>query len=366
MDHSRSAGSAASTETAADRAGRAQASAHSYAPSYVNRLIDAVRRLPWPASVTYALVAGAFVAVEIGAKVVDGTFPDGFRLIHVILPIFAMAVLPSVHLFNRQAAEAIDTARPLLTLSETDTERVRYGLTTLPAGPTVLAALGGLISLALLTIVQPADTFAVLGVMTSPATAAVEWTFQALTWSGVGVTAYAIVRQMRLVYAVTTGHTRISLFALGPIYAFSRLTATHAVFTTTVVALSSLALSRLAATPQWVVFGGGPLLLAAATFVVPLWGAHRLIAEEKERSEARIGATLERLAGDYQARVERSELDGIDAPKKAIEGTIIIRGQIRAVSTWPWQPATLSGVVSVLLAPLVIWLITRGLELAIF
>jgi hypothetical protein len=366
MDQSRSAGSAAPTDAVAERDGPAPASAHPYGPSHVDRLIDAVRRLPWPAPVTYLLVAGAFLAVEIVAKMLDGTFPVGFRLIHVILPIFAMSVLPAVHLFTHQAAKAIDSARPLLTLSETDTQRVRYELTTLPAGVTVLASLGGLLSLALLTVVQPADTFAVLGVMTSPATAAVEWTFQALTWSGVGVTAYAIVRQMRLVYAVTTRHTRISLFALGPIYAFSRLTATHAVFTTTVVALSSLALSRLAATPQWVVFGGGPLLLAAATFVVPLWGAHRLIAEEKERSEARIGATLERLAGDYQARVDRSELDGIDALKGAIEGTIIIRGQIRAVSTWPWQPATLSGVVSVLLAPLVIWLITRGLELAIF
>jgi hypothetical protein len=170
---------------------------------------------------------------------------------------------------------------------------------------------------------------------------------------------------MRLVYVVTTRHAQISLFALGPIYAFSRLTATHAVFTTAVVAVSSLALSRLAATPQWVVFGGGPLLLAAATFVVPLWGAHRLIAEEQERTEARIGASLERLAGEFQEQVERSELDGIAALKGAIEGTTLLRDQVRAVSTWPWQLSTLSGVVSALLAPLVIWLVTRVLELAI-
>lgn len=337
-----------------------------YPPSVVNRLIDAVRRLPQPAPVVYALLAGALLVVEILAKVSDGTFPGGFRLIHVVHPVFAIAVLPAVHLFSRQAAEAMDTARPLLTVDDGDARRLRYELTTLPAGPTLLAALGGLVSLLLLTLVQPADTYETLETMTSPATAVVEWTFQVMTWSGVGITVYAIFRQMRLVYAITTRHTRIALFALGPIYAFSRLTASHAVFTTGVVLISSLALSRLAATPQWVVFGGGPLLLAAATFVLPLLGAHRLIAAEKRRAEDRIGASVERLIGEFQGRIERSELDGLGDLQAALEGAFLTRDQVRSVSAWPWRPATLSGVLTALLAPLVIWVLTRALELALF
>jgi len=38
------------------------------------------------------------------------------------------------------------------------------------------------------------------------------------------------------------------------------------------------------------------------------------------------------------------------------------RQQVAAISTWPWRPETLRGVVSALLVPLVIWLVTRVLE----
>ena len=340
----------------------AVASERPYEPSLVNRLVDAVRASSVPAPAVYALLALALVAVEVGVKVADGTFPEGFRLIHVILPLFAMTALPAIHAFGDGAAHALDTARPLLELSEQAVATTRYRLTTLPTGPTTVAAAVGLGSLALLTLVQPADTFEVLGVMTSPMTSAVEWSFQVLTWSGVGVTAFLILRQMRLIYEITTHHLRIDLFALGSIYAFSRLTAAHAVFTTGIVVLSSVALSRLAATPQWVLFGGGPLVLAAATFVVPLWGAHRLLTLEKRRHLDGIGMRLERLIAELQSRVDRSDLAGMEDFTAALDGVVVAQREIRSISTWPWQPATLSGVASVLLAPLVIWLITRVLD----
>ena len=51
-----------------------------YRPSYVNVLIDRIHRLPFPAPVTYAGLIAALLAVEMIAKVADGTFPGGVRL----------------------------------------------------------------------------------------------------------------------------------------------------------------------------------------------------------------------------------------------------------------------------------------------
>jgi hypothetical protein len=330
--------------------------------SHIDRLLDLVRRSSLPAPAIYALTALAFVAIEVAVKLLDGTFPEGFRLIHVLLPIYAMAILPVADAFERIGARSVSTVRPLLTLDDDDIESYRRRMLRMPAAPAIGAGIAGILALAFLTVVQPADTYAVLGTMTSPLTAAVEWTWLVLIWFGVGTTTFLIVRQMALVWELTTRHTRIELFSLGPIYAFSRLTAAHAVFTAAAVVVASLALSRLAGTVQWAAFAGAALLMAGAAFVVPLWGARRLIAREKRRREDDLGRTIDAVVSPLRDRAERAELAGMEDLKAALEGLVLAREQIRAVSAWPWRPETLRGVVSALLAPLAIWLVTRLAE----
>jgi HAMP domain-containing protein len=330
--------------------------------SHVDRLVDLVRHSSLPAPAIYALTALAFLAVEVAVKLLDGTFPDGFRLIHVVLPIYAVAILPAADVFERIGARSISTSRPLLTLSDEDIGRYRRRMLTMPAAPALGAGVAGVVALAVLTVVQPPDTYAVLGTMTSSLTSAVEWMWLVLVWFGVGTATFLIVRQMATVWELTTRHIRVELFSLGPIYAFSRLTAAHAVFTAAVVIVASLALSRLAGTFQWAVFAGAALLLAGAAFVVPLWGARRLIAHEKRRREDELGRTIDTVASQLRDRADRAELAGMEDLKTALEGLVLARQQIRAVSAWPWRPETLRGVLSALLAPLVIWLVTRLLE----
>lgn len=339
-------------------AGAAVLGTRGRAPSQLNRVVDAVRRSPIPAPIIYGLVWLAFVATEIAAKAADGTVGD-LRLIHVVLPTFAMLAFPAFHFFTDQAARALDTARPLLRLSDDEIGAFRRDLTVLPAGPTMVAAAASLAGLVFLTLIQPPDTFEILGTMTSPLVSAVELTWQLLLWSGVGPVALLIARQMTIVADLTTHHTQIDLFALGPMYAHSRLTAAHAIFTAAVVGVASLALARLAGTVQWGLFAGAALLLAGAAFVVPLWGAHRLIVARKAEHEALIGRSIDRLVHDIETSADRSELATMDAPKTALEALVLARDQVRSVSAWPWRPETLRGVVSALFLPLLIWAATR-------
>lgn len=354
-------GRQAAEGSANDFAALAMASAHGdWSP--IDRLLDLVRRSSLPAPVIYALIALAFLAVEVAVKVLDGTFPDGFRLIHVLLPIYAMAVLPAADSFQRIGARSVSTARPLLALNDEDVRGYRRRMLTMPAASATGAGIAGVVALTVLTILQPPDTYAVLGTMTSPLTAAVEWLWLVLVWFGVGTTTFLIVRQMAFVWQLTTRHTRIELFSLGPIYAFSRLTAAHALFTAAAVVVASLALSRLAGTLQWAAFAGAALLLAGTAFVVPLWGARRLIAHEKRRREDDLGRTIDAVVSQLRDHADRAELAGVEDLQAALEGLILAREQIRAVSAWPWRPETLRGVVSALLAPLAIWFVTQLLE----
>lgn len=340
----------------------AHVAARPYSPSFVDRIVDVVRASQIPAPLIYAWLATVLLALEIIAKVADGTFPDEFRLIHVVLPIFAALILPAVHGFSDAAARALDTARPLLTLGPADVESYRYRLTTLPARGTALAAAAGVVALGLLTLIRPPDMYEILGIMTSPVTSGVEWALLVLVYAGAGIGPFLIFRQMRLIAELTTRHTRIDLFALGPIYAYSRLTAAHAVFLVVLAILGTLTMSDLAGSIPWLIISGSATLLAAAAFAAPLWGAHRLLREEKRRQEDRLGHNVEGLVDEIQARVERSELPGIGELKTALEAMTLSRQQVAAISTWPWRPETLRAVVSALLVPVIIWVVTRILE----
>jgi hypothetical protein len=333
-----------------------------YPPSLVNLIVERVRRSTLPAWAIYGALAAFLLGLELAVKWLDGTFPSQFQLIHVMLPVYAMVILPVFHYMDDVAARALAETRPLLAVDDTAYRTLHYRLTTLPAGRTLIAGACGLLTLLFLMVVRPDDTDARLAIMTSPLATVVEWGLQFLVWTGVGIVAYHIIHQMLIVNEVYTRDTHISLFTLGPLYAFSRLTAANALFTVAVVAVASLALSSLAGTLQWALVGGQALLLAAATFVAPLWGAHRLLAQEKSRQQDALNQRIEKSIASLQERVDSSDLAGVGDLKTALDGLIVSKKELDSISTWPWQPETLRGVATGLLLPVVIWLITKLLE----
>ena len=203
--------------------------ARPYPPSLVNRFIAGIRRLPVPAWALYGALAVLLLGLEIAVKWLDGTLFTRFHLIHAMLPVYAMIILPSIHYRDDVAARAMAETRPLLTVDEQTYRTLHYRLTTLPAWRTLVAGACGLLTLALLTVVRPADTDARLVMMTSPLASVVEWSLQFFVWMGVGIVSYHIVHQLLIVNEIYTRYTRISLFTLGPLYAFSRLTALTAI-----------------------------------------------------------------------------------------------------------------------------------------
>ena len=349
--------------------GARSASAAPYGPSVVDVLVDAVRRSSWHPVLLYVALAMLLVGAEIVVLAVNGTFPDGFQFMHVMLPTYAMVVLPSFHYRNAVAERALADARPVLRLDEQGYEDLHYRLTHLPAGRSILAAFGGLALLGILLVSRPEGADAALGLNTSPGATILESVFQVLTWSGVGITSYHMLHQMWIVMDTYTRHITINLFTPGPLYAFSRLTAANTLFTVGFVAIASVALapggdlrSGQTTAPQWIVVAALALALAGASFVAPLWGAHRLLVKEKSRQHDELGRRIEHAIRALEERVDAGDFVAAAELTSVLEGLSTAETGLRRVSSWPWEPETLRVVATGLVIPVVIWAITTGLD----
>ena len=310
----------------------------------------------------YAVFAVALTALYWSALWLDGTWPDHFQFIHVLLPMFAFAGLPGLALFNAVARQALSSARPLLNLDEAGFEGLTHRLTVMPAHAAAAGAVIGLSSLALLTIFRPAGAFEALHIFDNPVAGALEWGFQFLVWTGVGIVGLEIARKLWVIHDIYRSHMTIDVLRSRPLTAFARLSAAMVVFTMAAVILATIALAQFGTSITWILGAGVPTVLAGAAFFAPLWSAHLLMEQEQERNLDELGQRIEAAISELRTRLDAGQADQAAAVRDTLQALGIARDEYRSVSTWPWQRATLGGVVSALAAPLVVWLVTRALE----
>jgi len=86
------------------------------------------------------------------------------------------------------------------------------------------------------------------------------------------------------------------------------------------------------------------------------------MAQEKARELDAIGARVEKSIRSLRDRVDEGDLAGMSDLKDALDGLLVARKELTSISTWPWQRETLGGVVTAVIAPLAIWLITQVIE----
>jgi hypothetical protein len=177
-----------------------------------------------------------------------------------------------------------------------------------------------------------------------------------------GVVIYHTVRQLRLVSAIHTKHVRVNLFNLGPLQAFSRLTASTAVGLMVGVYGWMLINPELLADPVILGFVAVITLLAVAVFVWPLHGLHRLMAMEKERTLHEIDLRFEAVFSKLNAGLR----DGDYAATESLTGTIasleIQHNKIEATPTWPWRSETAQFALTAIVLPLVLAILQSLVE----
>jgi hypothetical protein len=99
------------------------------------------------------------------------------------------------------------------------------------------------------------------------------------------------------------------------------------------------------------------ILLAISAFVLPLWFVHRRLLAEKIRLIAehnlRVKSTMDRL---HQC-LDQNKLDDVDHFSNALMGLGAEREVLSAIPTWPWRTGTVTGFISAIILPIVLFLV---------
>jgi hypothetical protein len=347
-----------------------QSAAQQYPPSWVDRFTDWVQRLPGPAWLFYLGVGLALTAIRAVAAWSDGSYAVGtFFPIHVLSGMSVVYWFFVLHYLDDRAGTALSDFRPVLAVGPEETrdagyERLRYQLTTMPARPVLIWSLVGLVfGVVNQPLLFTENQILSLKMYTSPAATVVDIGSAGLAWMMNAVFAYHTIRQLRLVSRIYTQHTKVNIFESGPLYALSRVTAI------TTVALLFITYLYGAIFSNWqfqtasdITVSSSFILVALATFVWPLWGAHRLLQQEKARWKGEVARRMEAVAHELHRRLDTQDLQGMDALKDGLDGLVVERSVLDKVSTWPWEPEAMRVVVTAVLLPVGLWVITRVLE----
>jgi len=281
-----------------------------------------------------------------------------------------------MRLLDRSAAAAFETFRPVLHLPRrlrggsadeaTALEELRYRLTTLPPWPTLWASLVGV----LLGVVIPLFAFRIPGATPYSLAAAFTWARMS-TLPGVmtvlliqlafseavaGVFIYHSIHQLREISRIYLTFTRLNLYRLQPLYAFS----VPAALTAGGLILYNYAWFAVAPEfldqPISIALGIFFATAAAVIFAWPLLGIHRRLVGEKKKALAESGRRFETAVAELHQRVDKKALAKMDDLNKTLTSLELERAALQRIPTWPWDPGTPRGLAVTLVLPLIIWL----------
>ena len=368
MPRERAAETEPATKQAAVERGLRRVGERSYAPGWLDRLSDRIDRLPGSDSL-YAL---ALLVVEstwlLAMLWWNGRLGDDFD----VSKIFVVAIAPYViwvrFYLDRVAARAMDVFRPALKVSDEEFSRLRYELTTLPAPLTGIATIVAIVGYILNALLLPDQIIAQFG--TSRGVAAVQLAPVAMfTIAVVAISTTQAVRQLWMVDLVYGLAEHVNLFRVKPFYAFSGLTSrTGMSFVVLAYFIAAVRPDMVRDTPALRVLIFAILPTAVACFVLPLYGMHLRLVAEKDRLLAEANGRFETLLARLHARVDAEILTDADRISQQLSSVAVERETISRLSTWPWEAATVTGFLTTLVLPVLLWLLQRllgrlGLEI---
>jgi len=326
-----------------------------YKPSWVDRFTDWVGRLPMPGWVFYVGLGLVLVLIQVLTLWLDG----GLAAAEVLLPLIIFNglsipfLLALMYLLDGQAVAALDSMKPALEMTEPEFARFSYWLSNMPSRPAMVTGLATLVFYLLMEWLWIAPArFAALE--QRPIFAVVFHIIDKSPAFLFGGFFYHTSRQLRLVHTINSNYVRISLFDLGPMQAFSKVTASTAVGLVAGALGWMLINPDLLADPVSLGFSGLFTILAGAVFVWPLWGAHRLVEIEKARALREIDQRFEAVFARFDQHLRDEEYAEAERLNGTIASLEIKRKRIREIPTWPWRPETGRFVLTAIALPMIL------------
>ena len=326
--------------------------ARPYEPSWINRFAYWVDQMPVHKWVVYVGLGLVLVLVQLLLLWLEGGLQFGALLPVIVFNALVIPyVLALIHVLDNQAVTALNAMRPTLEITEPEYDELQYGLSAMPSRAILVVGLTLVVFLILTERLGAVpvryaalDDLPVFRIVYHVIDKGIAFVF--------GPFFYHAIAQLRLVNSIYSNHTRINLFDLKPLYAFSKLTATTAIGLLIPVHGWMLINPDLLSDPLGLGMTVLITVLAVAIFVWPLVGAHQLMQTEKERLLRKLDLQFEAVFAMFNQRFN----DGDLTATKGLDGTIasleIQHARIQAIPTWPWRPETFRSVLTAIVLPL--------------
>lgn len=332
-----------------------------YPPSWIDRLQDWIDDLPFPGWLFYP-ISILTVSLILHAELwIEGLLPLGMINGSVMqLPLWGFVSLAPIHYLDRFASTAMDKFRPALSIEKREFEQFKYQMTTMAWRTiwviTVIAA-----TLALLAaIYQPAFFGPGSASLFATLFAAIFATF-AFAF-GLSLI-YHTIRQLVWVQRIYQKPIEINVFHLEPLYSFSSLTARTSIVWILLLGVSYIVNVLLdpgdpstELIPFFLVLNP---TLALICFLLPLWGIHTRISEEKQNLEYENNHRIAAGLAELHRKMDQTEYEEMGGFRNGVSGLLAFREEINKISTWPWEPSTLRGVLSAIFLPILLWLLQQ-------
>lgn len=172
-----------------------------------------------------------------------------------------------------------------------------------------------------------------------------------------GALLYHSIRQLHLVNSINSNHVRVNLYHLRPLQAFSRLTASTALGLVVFVYPWILINPELLTDPVIIGYMLVFTIVAVLVFVWPLWGAHKLLALEKERALHEIDLSFEAVFAKFNQRMHDGDYAAAERLNGVIASLDIQYRKISSIATWPWRPETARIALTAIALPLILMIL---------
>ena len=332
-----------------------------YPPSFLDRFMDFVQRQRVPYWLTYLCCLILEVALLHILAWVDGWMPAfTFNPIVTVFPIWLWVPLTIMTYVDSVALDALTSFRPLLKIDDEELNRLKYEFTTMPPRGVLLSGLFWGINYLLLTYLGYQVFYVAYGL--DSFLTAVIFAVGLITYLTGSAVYYHSFRQLSLVNRTVRMAKQLNLFRLDPVYAFSRVTSLIGISWMLMLTLTLLTLPVRLATGLGVAIMAVQIILAIAAFILPLWFVHRRLESEKIRLTSELNLRVESTIKLLHAALDDNKLENSSHFSDALTSLGAEREVLNAIPTWPWRAGTLTGFLSAIGLPIVLFLIQFTVE----
>lgn len=332
-----------------------------YPPSFLDRFMDLIQRLPLPYWLTYLLL---FLLQSLILHILSWNLgwlaPFTSHPVIFMFPIWQWLPFALMTHADSVALQSLEDFRPLLHADDSEMARLRYEFSTMPSRGVLLSGLLWGIVYAALTSATLQSISNYLGLSDSMGLIlTLEGLICYLTGSAVY---YHSLRQLQLVNRTVKMAREFNVFQLDPAYAFSRLTSLAGVSWVILLTVTLLTFPIQLISGMVLVLPLVMLVFAVAAFVLPLWFVHQRIVSEKQRLVAELNRQVESTTKRLHRLLEADDMPPVTPYKDAMLALDSERKVLEGIPAWPWTSGTLTGFISATLLPILLFIVQLILQ----